>query len=126
MTRLLQASLVLAVVLSLGCAARAAQRFENDARAVLEAQVPLSQAVTAAEMHAHGRAARAEYERTRDGWAYDVEVVGRDAVYDVRVDAAKGTVISSTRDTAGHEDREDRDRDHDDDSDHDRDHDEVD
>ena len=68
---------------------------------------PLAQAVTAAEQHANGKAIRAEYEQSKPGWVYDVEVVSGAKVFDVKVDADKGTVISSV------EDKADRDDDHD-------------
>lgn len=50
---------------------------------------------------------RAEYEKSQQGWAYDVEVVSGAKVFDVKVDADKGTVISAA------EDKADRDDDHD-------------
>ena len=80
---------------------------ENDAMAITKAKIPLAQAVTTAEQHANGKAARAEYENSKQGWVYDVEVVKGAKVFDVRVDADKGTVISSA------EDKADRDDDHD-------------
>ena len=80
---------------------------ENDALSVGNAKTTLSQAVTVAEQHANGRAARAEYENSKQGWVYDVEVVSGAKVFDVRVDADKGTVLSSA------EDKVDRDDDHD-------------
>ncbi|WHZ11721.1 MAG: Integral membrane protein [Burkholderiaceae bacterium] len=80
---------------------------ENDALAIANAKVPMAQAITAAEQHVNGKASKAEYEQTRQGWAYDVEVVSGAKVFDVRVDADKGTVISSTEDKA---DRDDHDK----------------
>jgi len=80
---------------------------ENDAVAISKAKIPMAQAVTAAEQHANGKASRAEFEQTKAGWAYDVEVVSGTKVFDVKVDGDKGTVISST------EDKGDRDDDHD-------------
>ena len=80
---------------------------ENDAMAITKAKISLSQAVTTAEQHANGKAARAEYENSKHGWVYDVEVVSGAKVFDVKVDGDKGTVISST------EDKADRDDDHD-------------
>jgi uncharacterized membrane protein YkoI len=80
---------------------------ENDAMAITKAKIALAQAVTMAEQHANGKAARAEYENSKQGWVYDVEVVSGTKVFDVRVDGDKGTVISSA------EDKADRDDDHD-------------
>ena len=45
-----------------------------------------------------GESTRAEYEKTRNGWAYDIEVVAGSKVFDVRVDAEKCPVISSKED----------------------------
>lgn len=81
---------------------------ENDALAVGKARIALVQAVTIAEQHAKGKASRAEYENSRQGWVYEVEVVSGTKVFDVRVDADKGTVISSAEDTADHDDDHDK------------------
>jgi uncharacterized membrane protein YkoI len=81
---------------------------ENDALAIGKAKIPLTQAVTVAEQHANGKASRAEYENSKEGWVYDVEVVSGAKVFDVRVDADKGTVISSAEDKADHDDDHDK------------------
>ncbi|ANH66587.1 peptidase M4 [Mitsuaria sp. 7] len=82
---------------------------ENDAIAVTKAKVSLAQAVAVAEQHLNGKASRAEYERTKQGDAYDIEVVNGDKVFDVRVDAEKGVILSSALDESdGNGDREDR------------------
>ena len=108
MNRYSKISLLAAAIAAAGTVAYAAQGgVENDAMAITKAKIPLAQAVTAAEQHANGTAARAEYENSKQGWVYDVEVVNGAKVFDVRVDADKGTVISSAEDTA------DRDDDHD-------------
>lgn len=85
----------------------AAKFMENDAMAISKAKIPMTHAIAAAEQHAHGKASRAEYEQTKTGWAYDIEVVSGTKVFDVKVDGDKGTVLSST------EDKGDRDDDHD-------------
>lgn len=41
---------------------------ENDAQAIAKAKIPLTQAVTVAEQHANGKASRAEYENSKQGW----------------------------------------------------------
>lgn len=97
----------LAAVLCTGSLARAERG--NDALPVLQARISLSEAVAAAERQANGRASRAEYEHTRTGWAYDVEVVSGSTVYDVKVDADKGTVLSSVPDKADRDDGRDHD-----------------
>lgn len=79
----------------------------NDSLAVAEATIPLSQAVTIAEQHVQGKASKAEFEETRNGLAYDVEVIKGNTAFDVKVDAHKGTVLASA------EDKADRDDDHD-------------
>ena len=50
---------------------------------------------------------QAEFEHAIQGWVYDVEVVNGTKVFDVKVDADKGTVISSA------EEKADKDDDHD-------------
>ncbi|MGX6566875.1 PepSY domain-containing protein [Cupriavidus necator] len=84
---------------------------ENNATAINQAKVPLTRAVTVAEQHVNGKAARAEYENSKQGWIYDVEVVSGGKVFDVRVDARNGTVISSAEDKADHDDDHDHDYD---------------
>ncbi|MDE2428358.1 MAG: PepSY domain-containing protein [Burkholderiales bacterium] len=81
---------------------------ENDAMSIAKANIPLAQAVTTAELHAHGKASRAEYENSKHGWVYDVEVVSGAKVFDVKVDADKGTVISSDEDKADRDDDNDK------------------
>jgi len=87
-----------------GPAAQAASGPANDATGVSSARVSLVQAVVAAERHVPGRASRAEYERTDDGWAYDVEVVDGQRVVDVRIDPANGAVIGSKPDAPDQDD----------------------
>jgi len=108
MNRYSKLSLLAITIAAIGTVAFAAQsRMENDAMTITRAKTPLAQAVTTAEQHANGKATRAEYENTKQGWVYDVEVVSGAKVFDVRVDADKGTVISSA------EDKADRDNEHD-------------
>jgi uncharacterized membrane protein YkoI len=80
---------------------------ENDALAITKAKISLTQAINVAEQHVHGKASQAEYENSKQGWVYDVEVVSGAKVFDVKIDGNKGTVISSV------EDKEDHDGDHD-------------
>ena len=108
-TKIAVISAVLASVAVVGLAAT--QSAGNDAVssavAMSKAKLSLNQAIAAAEQHASGKASKAEYEQTKAGWAYDVEVVAGNKVFDVRVDADRGTVISSA------EDKNDRDDEHD-------------
>jgi uncharacterized membrane protein YkoI len=85
----------------------AAKPMENDALAITQAKIPMTQAVTAAEQHVNGKAARAEYEQTKADWVYDVEVISGAKVFDVKVDGDKGTIISSAEDKADHDDDHD-------------------
>ena len=103
-TKIAIASVLLAAS---GIAAYATTRIENDAVALPATKISLSQAVTAAEQQANGRATRAELEHTQSGIVFDVEVVSGAKVFDVRVDANKGTVISSAEDKAEHDDDHD-------------------
>ena len=108
MNRYSKLSLLAAAIVAAGSVAFAAQgSMENDAMAITKAKISLAQAVTTAEQHVNGKAARAEYENSKQGWVYDVEVVSGANIFDVKVDADKGTVISSAEDTS------DRDDDHD-------------
>lgn len=83
----------------------------NDAVTDLaKAKISLSQAVTAAEAQAGGKATRAELEGERGALVFEVEVVTADSkVFDVKVDAADGKVLSSKQDQAdrGGKDEED-------------------
>ena len=108
MNRYGKISLLTIAIAAAGTVAYAAQSSaENDATAINQAKIPLAQAISIAEQHVNGKAARAEYENSARGWVYDVEVVSGLKVFDVKIDADKGTVVSSAEDTA------DRDDDHD-------------
>lgn len=98
-----------AVLLSLGVyAAKAAESHQNDAVPVAQAAVSLTQAITAAEQHAGGKASKAEYEQGGKGgaWVYDVEVVAGATVLDVQVDPRTGAVLSSKEDKSDGDDNE--------------------
>ena len=110
MHRYSKLSLLAVTIAAAGSMAYAATgALQNDAVAIATAKTSLTQAVTTAEQHAGGKATHAEYEHARQGWVYDVEVVNGTKVFDVRVDADKGTVISSAEDTADHEKDDDKD-----------------
>ncbi|OYY63206.1 MAG: peptidase M4 [Burkholderiales bacterium 28-67-8] len=109
MYRYTKLSLLAIAIAATGAVAYAAKgSMENDALAITNAKIPLAQAVTVAEQHVNGKAARAEYENSKQGWVYDVEVVSGAKVFDVRVDAAKGAVISSAEDKADQDDDHDK------------------
>ncbi|QHJ00433.1 peptidase M4 [Xylophilus rhododendri] len=101
----LACTLVAAVAGAAGTLAHAdLGKAENDAMAIASARFSLVQAVAAAEQAANGKASRAEYEHSRQGGIYEVEVVSGAKVFDVRIDADKGTVISSAEDRMDHDD----------------------
>ena len=108
MFRYSKIAIVTTVLAAAAAMAYAAKSMENDATAVNQAKITLIQAVTAAEQHAGGKAVRAEYELTKAGWVYDVEVVSGIKVLDVRVDADKGMIISSVEDRGDRDDDDDK------------------
>lgn len=103
----LTAAFLAASLAAVGTAVFAANNTENDAASLLKANISLSQAVAVAEQHANGKATRAEYENSKQGWAYDIEVVSGTKVFDVKVDADKGIVISSAQDSSDRDDEHD-------------------
>ena len=111
MSRYSKPFLLVLAVAAAGAAAFAADvGMGNDALPAAKARIALAQAVTIAEQHANGKASRAEFEDSKLGWVYDVEVVSGAKVFDVRVDADKGTVIASAEDKIDHDDdRDERD-----------------
>ena len=97
---------------TLGGAAYASRSTENDALAIEQAKIPIAQAISIAEKQHNGKASQAEFEHTKKGAIYEVEVVAGAKVFDVKVDADKGTILSSAEDTVDR--HEGRDDDHDD------------
>ena len=98
-----------AAIVSAGTVVYAAQgSMEDDALSIAKVKISLAQAVIMAEQHANGKASRAEYEKSKQGWIYDVEVVSGAKVFDVKVDADKGTVISSAEDKADRDNHHDK------------------
>lgn len=101
---------VLAAVLIGGGGAALAGKMndtENDALGVTRVPVSLLQAVAAAEQSANGKAARAEFEQDKSGPHYEVEIVSGAKVYDVRIDAASGKVLSSVEDHGDQQEKDD-------------------
>ena len=108
-------SVVAAIVAASGVAfATQAANAENDAVAYLaKAKVTLGQAVTIAEAQLNGRATSAELDSEGGAVAYKVEVVAANSkVFDMRIDAVDGKVLSSKEDGADHK-GEDQDDDND-------------
>ncbi len=88
-------------------AAQATEGSGNDAGIINQAGIPLTKAVKVATDHTGGKATRAEYEQTKQGPAFDVEVVKGDQTWDVRVDGKTGQLISSVKDATDHDDQND-------------------
>ncbi|QQS54375.1 MAG: PepSY domain-containing protein [Candidatus Competibacteraceae bacterium] len=92
--------------------AYAAESAGNDALAIADAKISLTQAVAAAEQHVGGKASRAEYEHEKGQSVFEVEVVKGQSVMDVKVDPTSGQVIASAGDKADHnEDKADHNED---------------
>ena len=109
-TKISLSACALATVVSVGVIAANAGAPQNDALSVTQAKVSLTEAVSAAERHANGKAARAEYERSASPgqWVYDVEVIAGTKVLDVKVDATTAAILSSTADSAEYDDEHDK------------------
>lgn len=90
-----------------GVGAYATKNMENESAAIAQAKVSIVQAIAAAEHTANGKATQAELEQAKAGLTFDVEVISGTKAFDVKVDAEKGTVISSAEDKADLEDDED-------------------
>lgn len=105
--------LLAAVVATAGGLAYAQQSgiTQNDAGTDLaKAKLSLGQAVSAAEAQAGGKASKAELDGEHGHVAFNVEVVTPDSkVFDVRIDAADGKVLSSKQDTSDQDGKEDAD-----------------
>lgn len=103
MKRSMKAGLAAAVVVALSTVAVYAAKGEDEGNAaeiaaLAQAKITMTQAVTTAEQHANGRAARAEFDTGKAGSAYDIEVVSGAKVFDVKVDANTGAVLASAED----------------------------
>lgn len=109
MSRFLIPACVAAFLLSTAAFAETATVSANDAGPIKTAKVSMGVAVSAAEKHVLGKAIRAEYEQQNGGgWVYDVEVKIGTKVFDVKVDAEKGTILASTEDTVDADDDGDK------------------
>jgi len=98
-----------AVLVSASALARTAAVAANRAVAVPYAAISLDAAIAAAEKYAHGNAIGADYEKQQDGqWVYEIEVRSGPKVFDVKVDAEKGTIIASTESKADADNRDDK------------------
>jgi uncharacterized membrane protein YkoI len=108
MRKFIKITIISVTLATVGAIALAAKTMANDELMAPIAKISLIQAIVTAEQQASGKATRAEYEQNKTGWAYDVEVISAGKVFDIRVDADKGTVISSVEDKADRDDHRDK------------------
>lgn len=108
MSRVIKVTLIAAALASAGAIAFASSTIDNEVAALASAKISLSQAIANAEQHTGGKAAKAELERVRAGWAYDVEIVNGARKIDVRVNPETGIVISAIDDKIDHDDDHDK------------------
>jgi uncharacterized membrane protein YkoI len=88
---------------------------ENDAAALSQARISLTQAIAAAEQRVAGKAVRAGLEDENGKLVYGVEVLHGNQTTDVKVDSDNGGILSAQADRSDHEpgDRERGERDED-------------
>ncbi len=79
---------------------------ENDALAVTQAKITLTQAIASAEHYIGGKASKAEYETHAEQGVYAVEVIKDKTVMDVLVNSDSGKIIAATADKADHDEEE--------------------
>ena len=92
-------ALIMALALG-GTGFLSGQALANDAKAAADAKVSLVEAITTAEQQAKGKAVEAEFDQSKEhGSVYKVEVLSGEKVFDVKIDAQKGTVISLKEDS---------------------------
>jgi uncharacterized membrane protein YkoI len=91
------------VVSSLVYANRDGNEEQNDAAALAQAKISLTQAIAAAEQKVNGKAVRAGLEDENGKLVYGVEVMNGDKPTDVKVDIATGAILSAQADQADHE-----------------------
>ena len=108
MNRLIKLSVLSVLSAAAIGSAFAAKSLENDALAVMAAKISITQAITAAEQHVGGKASRAEYERAKGQYVFDIEVVKDKKVMDVKVDPTSGKVMAAVEDKTEHDDHHDR------------------
>jgi uncharacterized membrane protein YkoI len=101
-SRIAVVSTVAAVIAAVGTGAIAK---DSDPPSAADTGIGILQAISTAERHASGKAVRADLEKNKGGqWIYEIEVISGAKAFDVKIDAAKGTVISSTEDKPDRDD----------------------
>ena len=105
MNRYSKLSLVVATLAAVAAGASYAANggLESKVTAITKAKIPLIQAVAIAELHLKGKALEAEYKNAITGAFYEVDVVSGGKVFEVKIDADKGSMISSAEDKADDE-----------------------
>ena len=98
--------LVAVTLAATGVGAYATIDMESESSALVQAKFSIAQAIATAEQHTNGKAIRAELEQSNAGPTFDVEVVSGSKLFEVKVDADKGTVTSSAEAKADREDDE--------------------
>ena len=68
------------------------------------AKVSLAQAIAIAEQRVNGKAVDADYDHSRWGWVYEIEVLSNGKEFDVKIDPVKGTVLSVVEDRFDYDD----------------------
>lgn len=96
-------ALAMLSTLTIGSAFAADSKEENEAMAIANAKISLSQAITAAEQHVGGKASKAEFGSENGQNLFEVEVVKGNTVTDVKVDPSSGAVTSADNDQKDHD-----------------------
>ena len=107
MSRITKMTIVAAPLALAGIVVFAANKMESEAALVATAKISLTQAIASAEQHTGGKAASAQFEHTKTGWAYNVEVVNGTKTVDVQVNSDTGTVISAVNEKIDQGDEQD-------------------
>lgn len=102
------ATLAALIASTVGIVAYAANSIENDTFSVESANISMTQAIATAEQHTCGKASRAEYEKHKGQWIFDVEVVKTAKTMDVSIDATSGKVLAAVADRVDHDDENDQ------------------
>ena len=64
-----------------------------------DAKISMAQAISIAEKRVNGRAVDADFDHSRWGWVYEIEVFNNNGKeFDIKVDPVKGTVLSVVED----------------------------
>lgn len=67
-------------------------------RNLATAKISLREAIAIAEKHIPGIAIKAGYDHALYGWHYQIEVVSKGQIFEVRIDADSAKILSTTKD----------------------------